>query len=216
MSTWTAPITWVNGAVTASQFNTEIRDHLLFLKGALDLITNSTTADTGDSVQLRLQRAAATDATFIAQVTGDVQGRWAVLANGRQEWGTGAATRDIRIFRNAAGQLLLDTNASANPAAFRTQAEVGQEARLEAVVTGDVAVRARLVGSAATTGLYLGPGASGPTKVVGERITGYTNPWAGGANRGTGYDTATVTLTQLAGRVMAIQNDLVTHGLIGS
>ena len=36
MSTWTSPITWVNGAVTASQMNAEIRDHFNYVKAALD------------------------------------------------------------------------------------------------------------------------------------------------------------------------------------
>jgi hypothetical protein len=37
----------------------------------------------------------------------------------------------------------------------------------------------------------------------------------GTANENTVYDTATVTLAQLAGRVMALQAALTTHGLIG-
>jgi hypothetical protein len=34
MATWTTPITWTNGAVTASQFNSQFRDNLTWLKGA--------------------------------------------------------------------------------------------------------------------------------------------------------------------------------------
>lgn len=34
MATWTTPITWVNGAVTATQFNAHIRDNETWLKGA--------------------------------------------------------------------------------------------------------------------------------------------------------------------------------------
>ena len=33
---WTTPITWVNGAITASQFNAQIRDNMNFLKGEVD------------------------------------------------------------------------------------------------------------------------------------------------------------------------------------
>jgi hypothetical protein len=215
MSVWTTPITWSTGAVTAAQFNTEIRDHLNFLKGALDLITNSTTADAGDSTQLRINRAASTDAAFIAQVTGDAQGRWAVYASGAQEWGTGAATRDVRIIRGAAGRLELGTNATANAAVFRAVAESGQEGRIESLVSGDSAVRVRLLAAAAASGLYVGPGSSGPTKVVGERVTGYS-AMTGSGNRSTVYDTSTMTLAQLAGRVKSLQDDLTTHGLIGT
>lgn len=53
------------------------------------------------------------------------------------------------------------------------------------------------------------------TQVVGARQTGWV-AMTGTANTNTVYDTATVTLAQLAGRVMAIQAALTTHGLIGA
>lgn len=53
------------------------------------------------------------------------------------------------------------------------------------------------------------------TQVVGPRITGYT-AMTGTANKATAYDTSTVTLAQLAGRMMQLQADLTTHGLIGA
>jgi len=53
------------------------------------------------------------------------------------------------------------------------------------------------------------------TKVVGARDTGWS-AMTGTANEATVYDTATVTLAQLAGRVMALQAALTTHGLIGA
>ncbi len=34
MATWTSPITWTTGAVTASQFNSQIRDNESWIKGA--------------------------------------------------------------------------------------------------------------------------------------------------------------------------------------
>lgn len=37
-----------------------------------------------------------------------------------------------------------------------------------------------------------------------------------GTTMATRYDTATVTLAQLAGRVMAMQAALTTHGLLGA
>lgn len=51
--------------------------------------------------------------------------------------------------------------------------------------------------------------------VVTSRRTGYSNAMTGTANRATSYDTATITLVQLAQRVKALQDDLSTHGLIG-
>lgn len=53
------------------------------------------------------------------------------------------------------------------------------------------------------------------TRVVGARDTGWV-AMTGTANESTVYDTATVTTAQLAGRVMALQAALTTHGLIGT
>jgi hypothetical protein len=52
-------------------------------------------------------------------------------------------------------------------------------------------------------------------KVVGARNTGWT-AMTGTTDKATSYDTATVTTAQLAGRVMALQAALTTHGLIGA
>lgn len=53
------------------------------------------------------------------------------------------------------------------------------------------------------------------TKVVGARDTGWT-AMTGTPDESTAYATGTVTLAQLAGRVMALQTALTTHGLIGA
>ena len=53
------------------------------------------------------------------------------------------------------------------------------------------------------------------TQVVGARITGYT-AMTGTPDKATAYATSTVTLPQLAGRMMQLQADLTTHGLIGA
>lgn len=52
------------------------------------------------------------------------------------------------------------------------------------------------------------------TQVVGAQDTGWT-AMTGTTNKATSYDTSTVTLAQLAGRVMALQAALTTHGLLG-
>jgi hypothetical protein len=53
------------------------------------------------------------------------------------------------------------------------------------------------------------------TLVVNTRKTGYT-AMAGSVDRSTSFNTGTVTLTQLAQRVAALQADLTSHGLIGA
>jgi hypothetical protein len=53
------------------------------------------------------------------------------------------------------------------------------------------------------------------TQVVAARDTGWA-AMTGSTNKATVYDTSTVTLAQLAGRVMALQAALTTHGLIGA
>lgn len=52
------------------------------------------------------------------------------------------------------------------------------------------------------------------TQVVAARDTGWS-AMTGAANKNTVYDTATITLAQLAGRVMSIQAALTAHGLLG-
>lgn len=55
----------------------------------------------------------------------------------------------------------------------------------------------------------------GSNQVVGARVTGYT-AMTGTPDKATAYATSTVTLAQLAGRMMQLQADLTTHGLIGA
>ena len=55
----------------------------------------------------------------------------------------------------------------------------------------------------------------GGHQVVGARVTGWAATYAGSATRST-FDTTTVTTAQLAERVKALLDDLITHGLIGA
>lgn len=159
MSTWTTPITWTNGAVTASQMN-GLRDNLAFLKGFADLITNSTTADTGTATQLRISRTLSTETAFDANVSGDTVGRLAVLASGAVQWSTGAATADTRITRNAAGELQFDTNGTGNTAALRVFSTSGQRSSVSIGVAGDTLARSALFGDGTLQGLEFGTGSS--------------------------------------------------------
>ena len=76
MSTWTTPITFTASTLTAAQMNAEVRDHLNFVKGALDLLTNSTTADTGVTMSIQVHRTTVTDAcvgSFVTPVSAVVE-----------------------------------------------------------------------------------------------------------------------------------------------
>ena len=86
--------------------NTEVRDHLLYLKGFADLITASSTADTGTATALVIKRAAISDTGYEAWITGDSVKRWSVLANGDTWWGPGGAgVQDVYLGRDANGGL---------------------------------------------------------------------------------------------------------------
>lgn len=108
MSTWTAPVTWVAAAVTAASMNTEIRDHLNFLKGSLDLITNSTTADVGTTTYLGIVGANTAANAYIARVTGDAFQRLVIDATGSMLWGSGAVVGDTNLYRNGVSELRTD------------------------------------------------------------------------------------------------------------
>jgi hypothetical protein len=72
-------------------------------------------------------------------------------------------------------------------------------------------------GQIRSNNIILNPGQGyfiGANQVVGVRNTGWA-AMTGTANSNTVYDTASVTLAQLAGRVMSLQAALTTHGLIG-
>jgi hypothetical protein len=83
--------------------NAEVRDHLNFLKGAFDLLTAGTTADTGTTMRLIIVHAAAADLAFQAYVTGDTHDRWGVQSNGKMMWGGGGGVPDITLERLAGG-----------------------------------------------------------------------------------------------------------------
>lgn len=94
MSTWSVPITWVNGAVTASQMNT-LRDNLNFLKGFADLITGGSTADTGTGTRISITRPLDADNALEAQKSGDTWPRFVVEATGAIRLGDGVTSSSI-------------------------------------------------------------------------------------------------------------------------
>jgi len=85
-----------------------VRDNLTFLKGALDLLTNGTTADTGATTYFNITREAASDSVFRSAVTGDAHARYIINAGGGMVWGAGADTGDVNLYRLSAGLLATD------------------------------------------------------------------------------------------------------------
>jgi len=73
--------------------------------------------------------------------------------------------------------------------------------------SGDAAITS---GNVNSSGVYQVAG----TQVVGARATGWTV--ATGTPQRTTFTTGGVTLAQLAGVVMALEQDLIAHGLIGT
>lgn len=100
MSTWTVPATASTGAVSVAFWNTEVRDHLVWLKGFADLITNGTAADTGTATVLRIVRAAGGDDVIQARVTGDTNNRMSINSGGGITWGPGNAGGDVLLQRS--------------------------------------------------------------------------------------------------------------------
>lgn len=108
MPAWIAPATWVNGTLTAAFANAEVRDHLIWLKAALDLITNSTAADSGDATSLRINRSSTGLVALQSAVTGDAVARLAITAGGVVEFGDGTNPRDVVLYWGGANQLKTD------------------------------------------------------------------------------------------------------------
>lgn len=108
MAAWIVPATWVSGTqITAAQMNAEVRDHLTWLKAALDLITRGSDSDSGNSTFLAIERASSGTAVLAGRVTGDTDDRLQLLASGSLKWGSGAGTVETTLERDSAGTLRL-------------------------------------------------------------------------------------------------------------
>jgi hypothetical protein len=88
--------------------------------------------------------------------------------------------------------------------------------------TGDVNINSGKFIVTAATGNISATGSAtaasyrvGANQILGARDTGWS-AMTGTSNKATVYDTSTVTLAQLAGRVMALQAALTSHGAIGA
>jgi hypothetical protein len=187
MSTWVAPATWVDGAVSAATMNAEIRDHALWLKGFADLITNSTAADTGTTTYLHIERSAGS-VVFSAGVPGDPQtSRWVVDTNGAMYWGDGTAILDLELARDGAGRLVLGGGAS--PQLGVTQATGGVERnQIFTWISADTFPRVALGLTAGDQGrIAFGSGAAAPDFTIERNAAGRivaTSTASGGARIG--------------------------------
>lgn len=124
------------------------------------------------------------------------------------------------VLTTGTGNILIGTNASTTTAAASTSNTLRiQGSGATPTITGSAINATPLVG------IGMEPGSAtlsvatniaiGANQVIAARDTGWT-AMTGTPNEVTVYDTATVTLPQLAGRMMALQTALTTHGLIGT
>lgn len=171
MSTWTTPATWVNGAVTAAQMNTEGRDPHNWLKGAIDLITGSTASDVGTGTRLAIIRTNATDDILQGKVSGDANQRFTVDADGAHDWGPGSAGTDVRLRRSVGGGGILVDNGSGGNAAIQAvgavTADWGDATNEMTMGTGYIAMLKRTNPAAPSAGarLYLRDNGSGKAQL---------------------------------------------------
>jgi len=153
------------------------------------------------------------------------------------------AAHTVGIAVNSVGKLFIDTNGvgigAATVASVQLQITDATNAQFRLTCTADLRMGASSTGAifgtysahdlvafrnGAEVGRFDGAGLNLVTakvfkinsvQVLGARDTGWA-AMTGTTNKATVYDTSTVTLAQLAGRVMALQAALTTHGAIGT
>lgn len=87
---WIAPTEWMPGEEpTASSLNSRTRDQLLWLKAALDLVTDGTAEDSGTDTYLSITSDAGGGTAIRALRDGDGIARWQVSSDGQMKWGSG-------------------------------------------------------------------------------------------------------------------------------
>lgn len=107
--------------------------------------------------------AAAHRVEFLQFVAGDSVERLMISGDATVtglELGPGNATRDIRLFRNAGGNLGLNSAGAAVQTTFQINSTAGQRAAIGISVTGDAANRLALFGDATNAEIQWGPGSA--------------------------------------------------------
>ena len=160
---------------------------------------------------------------------------YAQLPTGNGSWDTGAGTTITVTRALTVSGLLTATGKIASPLTIGTGAGAITltEGTNASVNIGGDSIISRVTGAGfllnqlvnvsglltASAGVNVPTGQTyqfNAVQVVSARVTGYTAFTGTNTNRGTAYDTATITLIQLAERVRALQVDLTAHGLIGT
>lgn len=106
----------IGASAGVTSFNTRTGGVILTSQDVTDALAFTPANKAGDTftgavtVQgaVTAQRAAGTDAAFVGFVTGSVHDHFTALANGKMEWGTGAAARDTFLYRDGVGALRTD------------------------------------------------------------------------------------------------------------
>lgn len=160
----TVPRTLIFGDATGVGFNlssgaaTADVQLLRVAAGAIRFTSNGQAASTNLLIQ-----ATAGQIAFIAMsIASDTLDRIVLRTDTSGfELGSGAATRDIKLFRGGGGDLELSANGQAFTTQFHLTATAGQRNNLEFYVAGDSGVRLHLEGSATEQAIKFGPGNAG-------------------------------------------------------
>jgi hypothetical protein len=136
-----------------------------------------------------------------ARKVGDTVGRLVVDDSGIFTWGSGAATRDVRIARSAAGELKQDSNGQAFTSKHLLEATAGQRALSGIRVAGDTVDRLQLSGDATVQGVAFGPGGATALDVRIQRSGVKTASFDDGAGGAATLDMLTSTLLLPSGKL---------------
>lgn len=99
-----------------------------------------------------------TDSALAARVVGDTQDRISIESGGHIEWGSGSATRDMRLRRNSAGFAIYDTNGLSVDSRLWLQGVDTYDIELALRYNTDTIPRVSLRGDSTLTGIEFGPG----------------------------------------------------------
>lgn len=173
----------------------------------IDLI-NKAAADVSTMTGTKVKTGLALVASGTQNATAAIH----VNQSGTSKWHKGLYADPNVLFADASTFLELDGRFVVNKAGavITTRANAG-DAAYSARVTGDTFYRIQFELSPT---LLMGTGASAPVQVLTTRRTGWAA--ATGTPTRTTFVTSSVTLPQLAERVKALIDDLITHGMIGA
>ena len=145
-------------------------------------------------------------------------GTYGVYIGGKNKWPMNAGNTASYSYAPVIGMCLGQvgaTNADSHKLRFETSDAGGASRVVDVYANSSNNIVVEFNGSPVLTISQAGTLIMSGNQVLTGRRTGYT-PFTGANNSGAVFDTATVTLQQLAQRVAAIQASLTQHGLIGA